>query len=123
MNKIINKFLMTRDKFMPELHLKQPGFTYGACGQFTKRRERIQNFRETVSLKHLDKACFDHDAAYSDSKDLGERSISDKILRDRAYEVDRNYGYDGYQRAVASMVCKFFDKVGSKCMGIGNKCK
>ena len=53
---------------------------------------------------------FAHDAAYSDSKDLAKRTISDKILQDRAYEIARNRGYDGYQRALASMVCKFFDR-------------
>ena len=73
MNAIINKFLLTGDKFMPELHLKQPGFTYSACGPFTKHRERIQKFRETGNLKHLsrnelDKTCFTHDAAYCDIK-------------------------------------------------------
>ena len=41
MNNIINKFLLIADKFMPELQLKQPGFTYSACGPFTKHRERI----------------------------------------------------------------------------------
>ena len=84
MNKIINNFLLTGDKFMPELHLKQPRFTCSACGTFTKHRERIQKFRETSNLKHLyrnelDKTCFAHDAAYSDSKDLAKRTISDKI--------------------------------------------
>ena len=102
MNKIINNFLWTRDKFMPELHLKQPGFTYSACGPFTKHRERIQKFRETGNLKHLyrnelDKACFAHDAAYSDSKDLAKRTISDKILKDRAYEIARNCKHDRYR--------------------------
>ena len=53
MNKIINKFLLTGDKFIPELHLKQPGFTYGASGPFTKHRESIQKFRETGNLKYL----------------------------------------------------------------------
>ena len=53
MNKIINKFLITGDKFMTELHLKQPGFTYSACVSFTKYHERIQTFRETGNLKHL----------------------------------------------------------------------
>ena len=71
MNNIINKFLLTGDKFMPEFHLKQPGFTYSTCRPFTKYRERIQKFRETGNLKHLhrnklDKACFSHNAAYSD---------------------------------------------------------
>ena len=66
MNKIVNKFLLIGDKFMPELHLKQPGFTYSACGPFTKHCGRIQKFREG-NLKHLyrnelDKACFAHDA-------------------------------------------------------------
>ena len=84
MNKIINKFLLTRDKFMPELHLKQPGFTYSACGSFIKHRERNRKFRETGSSKRfnrneLDKACFPHDAAYSESKDLAKRTIPHKI--------------------------------------------
>ena len=70
MNKIINKFLLTEDKFMPELHLKQLVFIDSACRPFTKHRERIQKFRETgnLSRNQLDKACFVHDAAYSDSK-------------------------------------------------------
>ena len=74
MNKIISKFLLTGGKFMPELHLKYPGFTYITCGTFTKSREKIQKFRETRNLKILyrnefGKACFARDAAYSDSKD------------------------------------------------------
>ena len=78
MNKIINKFLLAGDKFMPELHLKQPGFIYSACGPFTKHRERIQKFRKTGNSKYLyrnelDKTCFAHDAAYSDSKDLAKK--------------------------------------------------
>ena len=43
MNEIVNKFLLAGDKFMPEMHLKQPGFTYSACGSFTKNKERIEN--------------------------------------------------------------------------------
>ena len=93
------------------MHLKKPGFTYSACGPFTKYHERIQKVRETGNLNYLyrnelDKACFAHDAAYSDSKDLAK----DKILKDRAYEIARNRGYYGYQRALASMVYRFFDK-------------
>ena len=115
MNKIINKFLLTGDKFMQKLHLKQSGFTYSACGPFAKHRERIQKFRETGRLRHLyryelEKVCFVHDAAYSESKDLAKRTISEKILKDRAYEIARNRGYDGYQSALASMMYKFFDK-------------
>ena len=79
--------MSTGDKFMPELHSKLPGFTYSACGSFTKHHERIQKFRERGNLKHayrneLDKACFSHNAAYSDSKDLANRTILDKVLKD-----------------------------------------
>ena len=92
MNKIIIKFLFTADKFMLELHLKQPGFTYSACEPFSKHCGRIQKFRETGNLKHLyrnelDKACFGHDASYSDSKDLVKTTISVKILKGSAYET------------------------------------
>ena len=71
MNKIVKKFLLAGDKFMPEFHLRKPGFTYSACGPFTKHRERIQKFRETGNLKHIyknerDKSCFAHDFVYSD---------------------------------------------------------
>ena len=47
MNNIINKFLLPGDKFMPEMRLKQPGFTYSACGPFTKHKERIKKFEQT----------------------------------------------------------------------------
>ena len=53
MNKIFNKFLLTREKFTPELHSNQPGFTYSACETFTKCCEGIPEFRETGNLKHL----------------------------------------------------------------------
>ena len=111
----INKFFLTGYKFTPELHLKQPGFTYSVYGPFTTDCDRIQKFWETSNLRHLyrnelDKTSFAHDAAYFDSKDLPKRTISDKILKDRAYEIARNRGYDEYQRVLASMVYKFFHK-------------
>ena len=98
---------------MPKLHLKQPGFTYSACRQFSKRCGRIQKFRETSNLTHLcknelDRASFAHDAAYSDSKDLGKRTTWDQILEDKAYQIAGNHKYDGYQRALASIVYQFF---------------
>ena len=67
MNKIVNKFLLARDKFMRELHLRQPGYIYSCCGLFNKHRERIKKFKEI------------HDAAYSDSKGLAKRTVSDKV--------------------------------------------
>ena len=76
---------MTGDKFMPEMHLRQPVFTYSACGPFTKHRERINKFMNTGDIRFiykndLDKACFQHDSAYSDSKGLVKRTQPDKIL-------------------------------------------
>ena len=85
------------------------------CGLFTKHRERIQKFRETGDLKHLyqnelDISCFTDDAAYSDSKDLAKRTISDTNLKDRAYGIAINPKYDVYQKELARMIYKFFDK-------------
>ena len=115
MNKRVNKVLLAGDKFMPEMHLKQPGFTYSACGSFTKNKERIQKFKETgdtsyIYKNELDKACFQHDIPYSDFKDVARRTASDKILRDKAFNVAKNSKYDGYQRGIDSMVYKYFDK-------------
>ena len=89
MNEIVNKFLLPGDKFMPEIHLKQPGFTYSACGPFTRNKERIQKFKETGDTSYiynvkLDKACFQHYMVYGDFKYLARRTTSKKILRDKA---------------------------------------
>ena len=80
-----------------------------------KMVKEFKILEKQVILKYLyrnelDKACFAHDAGYSDSKDLIKRTTSNKILKDRAYEIARNCDYHGYQRALASMVYKFFDK-------------
>ena len=53
MNDIINKFLLAGDKFMPEMYLRQPGFTYSACGPFTKNKERIQKFKQTGNSRYI----------------------------------------------------------------------
>ena len=115
MNEIVNKFLVEGDKFMPEMHLKQPEFTYSACELFTKNKERIQKFKETgdtsyIHKNELDKACFQHDTAYGDFQDLKRRTASDKVLRDKAFNIVKYPKYDGYQGGLASMVYKFFDK-------------
>ena len=115
MNNIINKFLLAGDKFMPEMHLRQPQFVYSACGPFTRHKERIKEFKRTGDTRYiygneLSKACFQHDSAYADHKDLINRTKSDKVLRDKAYDIASNPEYDGYQRGLASMVYKFFDK-------------
>ena len=115
MNEIVNKFLLAGDKFIPEMHLRQTGFTYSACGPFTKYKERIEKFEETGNTSYiykneLVKACFQHDVAYGDFQDLTRRTASYKILRYKAFNIAKNPKYDGYQRGLASMVYKFFDK-------------
>ena len=102
----------TTTKFM---HLKQPEFTYSACGPFTKSKERIQKLKETgdtnyIYKNELDKACFQQDMAYGNFKDLARRTASDKVLRDKAFNIAKNPKYDRYQRALASMVYNVFDK-------------
>ena len=69
MNDIINKFLLVGDKFMLEMHLRKPGFTYSACGPFTENKERIEKFMQTgntdfIYKNELDQASFQHDMAY-----------------------------------------------------------
>ena len=82
--------------------------TYSACGPFTKNKERIQKFKETgdtsyIYKNELDKACFQHDMAYGDFKDLARR-------KDKAFNIAKNPKYDGCQRGLASMAYKYFDK-------------
>ena len=100
MNDIIDKFLLAGDKFMLEMHLRQPGFTYSACGPFTKNK-RLQKFKQTGNSRYnykyeLDKACFQHDMAYGDFKDLAKRTVADKVLRDKAFNIAKDRKYDGY---------------------------
>ena len=88
---------------MPEMHLRQPGFTYSACRPFTKNKERTQKFKETGDSRYiykmeLDKACFQHDMAYGDFKDLTKRTAADKVLKNKAFNITKNPKYDGYQR-------------------------
>ena len=114
MNNIINKFLLAGDKFMPEMHLRQPQFVYSACGPFTRHKERIKEFKRTGHTRllyrnELDKACFKHDAAYAKYKDVENRLISDQKLRNSAYDIASNTKYNGYQRGLVSVVYKFFD--------------
>ena len=115
MNEIVHNFLLAGDKFMPEMHLKQPGFTYSACGPFTKNKERIQKLEEIgdtnyIYKNQLDKACFQHDMASENFKDFAKKTASDKVLREKAFNIAEDPKYDGYQRGLTSMVYKFFDK-------------
>ena len=128
MNEIINKFLLAGDKFMPEMHLRDTiAGTYSACSSLTINKQRIQKFMQTrnrsvIFKNKLDDACFQHDKAYGDFKDLKRRAPSDKVLKDKAFAIASNPKYDGYQRGLASMVYKFFNKK-SKGIGIKNEIK
>ena len=100
---------------MSEMYLRQPGFTYSAYRPFIKNKERIQKFKETGDSRYiyqneLDKAYIQHDMTYGDFKDLTRRTVSDKILHDKAFNIIKNWKYDGYQRGLASMVYKIFNK-------------
>ena len=115
MNEIVNNFLLAVDKFVPKMHLKLPAFTYSACGPITKNKERIQKFKETGDTSYiyknaLGKACFEHDMTYGDFKDLARRTASDRILREKTFNIAKKPKYDRYQRGPASMVYKVFDK-------------
>ena len=125
MNEIVNKFLLVGEKFMPEMHLQQPGFTYSAYGPFTKNKERIEKFIRTgntafIYNNDLDKACFQHDIAYGKSKDLSKGTQLDKVLRDKAFKITSDLKYDSYQRRLAPMISRFFDKT-STGSGIANE--
>ena len=100
------------------MHLKQLGFTYSACGPFTKNKERIEKFMRAGNTDFIyrNKACFQHDMAYGKTKDLVKRTQSNKVLKDKAFKIVSNPNNDGYQRGLASMVYKFFDK---KSIGSG----
>ena len=115
MNKIVNKFLLFGDKFMPEMHLRQPWFTYSTCGPFTKNKESIKKFKQTgdtnyIYKNELDKVCFQHDNTYGDFKDLKKRTIADKVLRDKAFKIASDQKYYGYQRGLVSMDINFLIK-------------
>ena len=120
---------LTGDKFMPQMYLKQRGFTCSACGQFTRNKKRIERFMLTgntdfIYKNELDKAYFQHDMTCGKSKDLAKRTQSDKVLKDKAYKIPYDPKYDGYERGLASMVYKFFNERSSLsgvAVSLGNK--
>ena len=89
MNQIVNKFLLVGDKFMPKMHLRQPGLNYSACGPFTKNKQKIQQTGDTsyIYKKELDKACFQHDMTYSKYKNIEKRTQSDTVLKEKALQL------------------------------------
>ena len=119
-----NKFRFIKEQeakgLLSNLGIKTPlsKVTYSASGPFTKHAERIKKVEQTGNTSYifkneLDKACFKHDSAYADYKDLTNRTHADKVLKDRAFEIASDPKYDGYQRGLASMVYRLFDKKSS----------
>ena len=97
------------------MHLRQPAFTYNACGLFTKNKGRIHKIKETGDSRYiyqnkLDKACFLHNLTYGDLKGLSRTTASDKLLPDKAFNIAKNSKYYGYQCGLASVAYKFFNK-------------
>ena len=106
MDKTVNKFLLAGDKFMHEIHLRQPGLIYSACGPFTKNKERIKKFKDTEDWRYiywneLNKVCFHNDLTYVDSRDLLRKTAFDKLSEDKAFNIAKNLKYDEYQRGFA----------------------
>ena len=100
MNEIVNKFLLVGDKFVPQMHLKQPGFTYSVCGPFTRNKERIEKFMQTGNTdvtyrNELDKLAFNM-MWLMVNQDLAKRTQSDKVLRNKAFKIASDPKYDGY---------------------------
>ena len=94
---------------MSEMTLKQPGFTYSACGPFTKNKgDTNYNYKN-----ELGKAYFQHDMAYGGFKDLARRTASDEILGDKAFNKTKNPKHGGCQRGLTSMAYKIFDEKSS----------
>ena len=95
-----------KSKKCKDLHSRKPGFTCNAWRWFTKNKEIIQKFKETGDSRYicqnkLYKACFQHDMAYGDFKDLAGRTASDKILHDKAFNIAKNSKYYRYYRGLA----------------------
>ena len=106
---------------MPEMHLRQPGFTYSqhgftysVCEPFTKNKEEDRNLKKQVICNiyiyqnELEEACFQHDMAYGDFKDFTRRTASDKISHNKAFNIAKIPKYDGYQRGLLLMVYQCF---------------
>ena len=115
MNQVVHKSVLAGDTFVTKMHLRQLRFTYNACEIFTKSKERIQKCKERSDSRYmyqneLDKACFQHDMAFGDFKDLTRRTASDKTLHDKAFNNGKNPWYDGYTCGLALMAYNVFHK-------------
>ena len=101
MNEIVNSILVAGDKFINEIHLGQPGFTYRAYGKNKKKKKKKQEIHDIFIWGTI--------IAYGDFEDLTRRAATDKLLHDKAFTIAKNLKYDGYHSWIASLVNKFFD--------------
>ena len=97
---IVNKLLPAGDKFMPEMSLRQPQFTYSVCGPFTKNKKWIQKQKGTENSRYiyqteLDKTCFQQDITYKESENLPRRTASDKKIGKKWFIIAKSPKYDG----------------------------
>ena len=99
MNKIVIKFLLAGDTFMPEMYLRQPGFNIVLRDHLQKAKKEYKNLK--ICQKKLHKACFRHDMA---DGDLSRRKTPDKMFRDRGFNITKNANYDEYQQRLALVV-------------------
>ena len=95
---------------MPEMHLRQPGFTYSVYVPFTKKKKGCKNLKKLGIQDIFIKTNFQHNTAYGDFKDFPRRAASDKVLHDETFNITKNPKYNGHQLGLVSMVYKFFDK-------------
>ena len=112
MNEIVSKFLLAGGKFMPEMHLIQPEFTYGVCASFTGNNKGTQKFKETgdsicTDQNEIDKVFFQHNMAYGDFKDLLKTIASGKILHDKAFNIVKNSKYNVVKDVLLLWFIKF----------------
>ena len=102
MNEIVNTLLLAGDKFIPEMHLRQPGFTYSPCGPFTKTKERIQTFIKANYIKLVLNMTW--------LIEILQVELEEQLLIKYCNNIAKNPKNDGYQRGLGSMVYKVFDK-------------
>ena len=95
MNEIVNKFLLAGDRFMAEMHLRQPDLRIVLVDQLQKIKNELKKFKEAGDSRYiyrneLDKACFQHDVAYGDFKDLNGRTFVDKVLGKITFDIAKD---------------------------------
>ena len=108
--------ILAGDNFMPRIHLIQSGFTYKGYEAFTENKARIEKLKETLDISYIyqkerDKFLSQHDMAYGGFKYLHRRAVSEKVLRDKPFNIARNRKYEEYQCDIVSVLYNFFERI------------